>query len=42
MLVALEETASAIQGSGDRVMLLNKDGKQVITLTRTEIQKNDE
>lgn len=42
MLVALEQTATALQGSGNRVMLLDKDGKQVITLTRTEIQKNDE
>lgn len=42
MLVALEETVSAIQGSKDQVMLLNKDGKQVMTLRRTEINKDSE
>ncbi|MDE6487549.1 MAG: META domain-containing protein [Muribaculaceae bacterium] len=41
MLVALEQTTTAIQGSGNRVMLLDKDGKQVITLLRSEIQKTD-
>lgn len=36
MLVALEETESAIQGTAGRVMLLNKDGKEVMTLRRSE------
>lgn len=35
MLVALEETASAIQGAEGRVMLLDKNGKQLITLLRS-------
>lgn len=32
MLVALEQTASAIQGSDHQVMLLDKNGKKLITL----------
>lgn len=34
MLVALEEASSAIQGDADRVMLLDKSGKQLMTLLR--------
>lgn len=39
MLVAMEQTASAIQGSDGRVMLLDKNGKKLITLRR--IDKTD-
>lgn len=37
MLVALEQVTEAIQGSEGRVMLLGKDSKQLITLTRTKV-----
>lgn len=36
MLVALEQTASAIQGTGGQVMLLDKNGKTLITLRQTD------
>ena len=41
MLVALEETASAIRGNGNQVILLDKNGKQVMTLLRSENQNID-
>lgn len=36
ILLALEETASAIQGSEGKVMLLNSAGKELMTITKTE------
>ena len=42
MLVALEETASAIQGGTDRAMLLDKNGKQVMTLQRIATKTTEE
>ena len=40
MLVALEQTASVINGGGDRVMLLDSEGKQLMTLERIPMDKS--
>lgn len=37
ILLALEETASAIEGDGDRVILLNGAGKELMVLRRLEV-----
>ncbi|MCM1032350.1 MAG: META domain-containing protein [Odoribacter sp.] len=37
MMVALEQTASAIEGSPDQVMLLDSNGKELMTLSRLPI-----
>lgn len=43
MLVALEETTSAIAGTADdTVLLLNADGKQVLTLKRIPISEDNQ
>lgn len=41
MLVALEETASAISDGNDKLMLLNSDGKVVMTLRKANISSNE-
>lgn len=40
MLVALEQTASVINGGCDQVMLLDADGKQLMTLHRIPMDKS--
>ena len=39
ILLALEETASAIQGSEGRVMLLDQTGKELMSLRKIETVK---
>lgn len=41
ILLALEETAAAIQGGSDKVILLNADGKELMTLKKTEIRPEE-
>ena len=41
MLVALEETRTAIAGNDDTVLLMNKSGREVLTLKRIPIPQND-
>lgn len=41
MLVALEETASAISDGADKVMLLSSDGKVLMILKRAPVEGND-
>ena len=41
MLVALEQTATAISDGNDKVMLLDADGKELMTLKRGEVQREE-
>ena len=41
MLVALEETRTAIAGNDDTVLLMNKSGREVLTLKRIPLPQND-
>lgn len=42
MLVALEETASAISDGADKVMLLSSEGKVLMTLRRAPVERYDD
>lgn len=41
MLVALEDTRTAVSDGDDTVLLINKSGREVITLKRIPLPKND-
>lgn len=41
ILLALEETATAIQGSHDQVILLSQGGKELMTLKKTELRPEE-
>lgn len=42
ILLALEETTTAIQGNSDQVILLNQDGKELMTLKKAEPRPEEE